>query len=180
MAGYPVVDVRVTLFDGSYHEVDSSDISFQIAARNAFKIAMENDSPVILEPIMFVEIFVPNQYTGDVIGEVTARRGRPMGMESVGKGYDKIMAEVPLSEMLDFSPRLSSISSGKGYFNMKLSHYSEVSPDIQNKIIEEKKEGKKKHKTNNKKRAKALFFNISRLKAYICYLSSRTSILTTL
>ena len=139
LAGYPVVDVRVTLFDGSYHEVDSSDISFQIAARNAFKIAMENDSPVILEPIMFVEIFVPNQYTGDVIGEVTARRGRPMGMESVGKGYDKIMAEVPLSEMLDFSPRLSSISSGKGYFNMKLSHYSEVSPDIQNKIIEEKR-----------------------------------------
>jgi len=139
LAGFPVVDIRVTLFDGSYHEVDSSDISFQIAARHAFKIAMENDSPVILEPIMHVEIFLPTENTGDVIGEVTAKRGRPLGMESVGKGYDKIVAEIPLAEMLDFSPRLSSISSGKGYFNMKFSHYSEVSPDIQNKIIEERK-----------------------------------------
>jgi len=139
LAGFPVVDIRVTLFDGSYHEVDSSDISFQIAARHAFKIAMESDNPVILEPIMHVEIFLPTENTGDVIGEITAKRGRPLGMESVGKGYDKILAEIPLAEMLDFSPRLSSISSGKAYFTMKFSHYSEVTPDIQNKIIEERK-----------------------------------------
>jgi elongation factor G len=88
---------------------------------------------------MHVEIFLPTENTGDVIGEVTAKRGRPLGMESAGKGYDKIVAEIPLAEMLDFSPRLSSISSGKGYFTMKFSHYSEVSPDIQNKIIEERK-----------------------------------------
>jgi elongation factor G len=139
LAGFPVVDIRVTLFDGSYHEVDSSDISFQIAARHAFKIAMESDNPVILEPVMHVEIFLPTENTGDVIGEITAKRGRPLGMESVGKGYDKILAEIPLAEMLDFSPRLSSISSGKAYFTMKFSHYSEVTPDIQNKIIEERK-----------------------------------------
>lgn len=139
LAGFPVVDIRVTLFDGSYHEVDSSDISFQIAARHAFKIAMESDNPVILEPVMHVEIFLPTENTGDVIGEITAKRGRPLGMESVGKGYDKILAEIPLAEMLDFSPRLSSISSGKAYFTMKFSHYSEVTPEIQNKIIEERK-----------------------------------------
>lgn len=139
LAGFPVVDIRVILVDGSYHEVDSSDISFQIAARNAFKIAMESDNPVILEPMMNVEFFVPTEYTGDVMGEITAKRGRPMGMESIGKGYDKILAQIPLSEMLDFSPKLSSITSGKAYFNMKFSHYSEVPPETQNKIIEERK-----------------------------------------
>jgi elongation factor G len=137
LAGFPVVDVKVTLYDGSYHAVDSSDIAFQIAARSAFKEAVKNASPVLLEPIMSVEVFVPNEYTGDVMGEVTAKRGRPMGMEAVGKGTDKINAEIPLAEMMDFSPRLNSLSSGKGYFNMKFSHYMEISPDIQNKIVEE-------------------------------------------
>lgn len=137
LAGYPVVDVKVTLYDGSHHDVDSSDIAFQIAARAAFKDALKKAKSVILEPIMHVEIFVPNENTGDVMGEITSKRGRPMGMENMGKGNDKINAEVPLSEMMDFSPRLSSLTSGKGYFNMKFSHYNEVTGDIQNKIIKE-------------------------------------------
>ena len=139
LAGYPVVDVKVTLYDGSHHEVDSSDIAFQIAARAAFKEALKMAKSVILEPIMQVEVFVPNEYTGDVMGEITSKRGRPMGMENYGKGNDKINAEIPLAEMMDFSPRLSSLTSGKGYFNMKFSHYNETSPDIQDKIIKESK-----------------------------------------
>jgi elongation factor G len=137
LAGYPVVDVKVTLYDGSHHDVDSSDIAFQIAARAAFKDALKKAKSVILEPIMLVEVFVPSEYTGDVMGEITAKRGRPMGIENVGKGNDKINAEIPLSEMMDFSPRLNSLTSGKGYFNMKFSHYNETSPDVQNKIIKE-------------------------------------------
>ena len=138
LAGYPVVDVKVTLFDGSYHEVDSSDISFQIAAIQAFRKGMEQANPVILEPIMEIEVFVPNENTGNVMGEITSRRGRPMGMESVGKGLDKIIAQVPLAELLDFSNRLSSLTSGRGYFTMKFSHYQEVPPDVQQKIIAER------------------------------------------
>ena len=139
LAGYPVVDVRVVLFDGSYHEVDSSDISFQIAAIQAFRKGMEQANPVILEPIMDVEVFVPDENAGDVTGEITARRGRPLGMEPAGKGMTKIKAEVPLAEMLDFSNKLSSITSGRGYFTMRFLKYQEVPPNIQEKIIEERK-----------------------------------------
>ncbi len=140
IAGYPVVDVRVTLFDGSYHEVDSSDISFQIAAIQAFRKGMEEARPVLLEPIMEVEIFCPDEVAGDVIGEVTSRRGRPQGMESTGKGMSKVKAEVPLAEMLDFSGRLSGITSGRGYFTMKFVRYQEVPPNIQEKIAQERKQ----------------------------------------
>ncbi|KAF2956048.1 elongation factor G [Marinitoga sp. 38H-ov] len=142
VAEYPVVDIKVTLFDGSYHDVDSSDIAFQIAARQAFKDGMNNANPVILEPVMKVEVYTPTEYTGDVMGEISAKRGRPMGMQSVGRGMDKIEAEIPLAEMLDFSPRLSSITSGKGYFTMKFSTYQEVTPDIQQKIIQEREREK--------------------------------------
>ncbi|MCD6450610.1 MAG: elongation factor G [Thermotogaceae bacterium] len=139
LAGYPVVDVRVVLYDGSYHEVDSSDISFQIAAIQAFKKGMEAANPVILEPIMEVEVFVPDENAGDVTGEISGRRGRPLGMEPAGKGLTKIKAEVPLAEMLDFSSKLSSITSGRGYFTMRFLKYQEVPPNIQEKIIEERK-----------------------------------------
>ncbi|HBJ81505.1 elongation factor G [Pseudothermotoga sp.] len=140
VAGYPVVDVRVTLFDGSYHEVDSSDISFQIAAIQAFRKGMEEARPVLLEPIMEVEIFCPDEVAGDVIGEVTSRRGRPQGMESIGRGMSKVKAEVPLAEMLDFSGKLSGITSGRGYFTMKFVRYQEVPPNIQEKVIQERKQ----------------------------------------
>jgi elongation factor G len=139
LAAYPVVDIRVTLFDGSYHEVDSSDISFQIAAIQAFRKAFEQAKPVLLEPVMEVSVFVPDENAGDVMGEISSRRGRPHGMEPAGKGITKITAEVPLAEMLDFSGRLSSITSGRGYFTMKFSKYDIVPPNVQEKIIQERK-----------------------------------------
>ena len=142
VAGYPVVDLRVTLFDGSYHEVDSSDISFQIAAIQAFRKGMEEARPVLLEPVMEVEIFCPDDSAGDVMGEVTSRRGRPSGMEPSGRGMSKIKAEVPLAEMLDFSGRLSAITSGRGYFTMRFAKYQEVPQNIQEKIIQERQREK--------------------------------------
>lgn len=139
LAAYPVVDVRVTLFDGSYHEVDSSDISFQIAAIQAFKKGMQQAKPVLLEPVMYVEIFTPDENAGDVMGDISSRRGRPMGMEPAGKGTTVVKAEVPLAEMLDFQGRLSSITSGRGYFTMRFAKYEVVPPNIQEKIIAERK-----------------------------------------
>jgi len=139
LAGYPVVDVKVTLFDGSYHEVDSSDISFQIASIQAFRKGMQEADPVILEPIMEVEIFVPDDNAGDVMGDISSRRGRPLGMEPASKGFQKVKAEVPLAEMLDFSSKLSSITSGKGYFTMRFVRYEPVPQQIQEKIITERK-----------------------------------------
>ncbi|HCF37918.1 MAG TPA: elongation factor G, partial [Thermosipho africanus] len=124
---------------GSYHEVDSSDISFQIAAIQAFRKAFEQAKPVLLEPVMEVSVFVPDENAGDVMGEISSRRGRPHGMEPAGKGITKITAEVPLAEMLDFSGRLSSITSGRGYFTMKFSKYDIVPPNVQEKIIQERK-----------------------------------------
>lgn len=138
LAGYPVVDVKVTLVYGSYHEVDSSDMSFQIAASQAFKKGMAEANPVILEPIMDVEIFVPDDNAGDVMGEVTSRRGRPMGMETLGKGTTKVLAQVPLAEMLDFANKLNSITSGRGYFTMKFAGYQETPSDVQQKVIVER------------------------------------------
>lgn len=139
LAAYPVVDVRVTLFDGSYHEVDSSDISFQIAAIQAFKKGMQQARPVLLEPVMYVEVYTPDENAGDVMGDISSRRGRPMGMEPAGKGMTVVKAEVPLAEMLDFQGRLSSITSGRGYFTMKFARYDIVPPNIQEKIIAERK-----------------------------------------
>lgn len=138
LASYPVVDAKVTLFYGSYHDVDSSDMSFQIAARQAFKNGMAEASPVILEPLMDVEVFVPDETAGDIMGEITSRRGRPMGMESQGRGSSKVVAQVPLAEMLDFANKLSSITSGRGYFTMKFNSYQETPPDVQQKIIVER------------------------------------------
>ncbi len=139
LAGYPVDDIKVILYDGSYHEVDSSDIAFQIAAIQAFKLGMQAGNPTLLEPVMSVEIFVPDDNTGDVMGDLNSRRGRIQGMEPQGNGYQLIRAEVPLAEMLEFSSQLNSITSGKGYFTMKFSHYDEVPRNLQEKIIQERK-----------------------------------------
>ncbi len=139
LAGYPVVDFKLELYDGSYHDVDSSDMAFQIASRQAFKKAMEMAKPVLLEPVMEVDVFVPEENAGDVMGEISSKRGRPLGMEAGSKGYQVVKAKVPFAEMLDFSSKLSSITSGKGYFTMKFSEYSEVPSNIQEKIIEERK-----------------------------------------
>ncbi|MCP2619657.1 elongation factor G [Candidatus Aminicenantes bacterium AC-334-K16] len=136
LAGYPVVDFKVTLYDGSYHEVDSSDIAFKIAASMAFKKGMKEARPTILEPIMNVEVYTPEANMGDVMGALNSRRGKVLGMEQKGN-MQVIRAQVPMAEMLDFEPTLTSITGGRGSFLMEFSHYEEVPQQIQTKIIEE-------------------------------------------
>jgi elongation factor G len=144
LAGYPVVDFKVILYDGSYHEVDSSDIAFKIAASMAFKKGMKEARPTLLEPIMNVEIYTPEAYMGDIMGALNGRRGKVQGMEQ--KGNMRILkALVPMSEMLDFEPTLTSITGGRGSFIMEFSHYEEVPAQLQQKIIAEAvKEGRVK------------------------------------
>ena len=144
LAGYPVVDFKVILYDGSYHEVDSSDIAFKIAASMAFKKGMKEARPTLLEPIMNVEVYTPDAYMGDIMGNLNGRRGKLQGMEQ--KGSMRILkAQVPMSEMLDFEPTLTSITGGRGSFLMEFSHYEEVPSQVQQKIISEAvKEGRVK------------------------------------
>lgn len=136
LAGYPVVDIRVTLYDGSYHPVDSSDIAFQIAASIAFKNAAQQADPILLEPIMNVSVSVPKMFTGDVLGGLNSKRGRIIGMESESPLIDRVIAQVPLAEMLKYAIDLRSITGGRGTFAMSFSHYEEVPPHIAQQIIE--------------------------------------------
>ncbi len=138
LAGYPTVDFRVILYDGSYHPVDSSDLAFQIAASMAFKKGAKMANPTLLEPIMLVEVYVPEQYMGDVMGVLNGKRGRILGMETKGKKA-VIKAYVPMAEMLDFEPVLTSITGGRGSYHMEFSHYDEVPQHLQQKIIEQAK-----------------------------------------
>ena len=135
LAGYPVVDVRVTLYDGSYHEVDSSEMAFKIAGSMAFKEAMRKADPVLMEPIMQVDVTVPEEYMGDVIGDLNSRRGQIQGMEA-RSGVQAIAAAVPLSEMFGYATTLRSRSQGRGNYSMQPSHYTEVPKSIQEKIID--------------------------------------------
>jgi len=137
LAGYPVVDVKVRLFDGSYHEVDSSDIAFQIAGSIAFKEAMKKADPVLLEPIMEVEVETPDEYVGDVIGDLNSRRGKIMGMENKGV-ITVVRAYVPLAEMFGYATTLRSLTQGRGTFIMKFSHYEEVPQHVAEQIIGER------------------------------------------
>jgi elongation factor G len=137
LAGYPVVDVRVTLTDGSFHEVDSSEMAFKIAGSMAFKDACKKASPVILEPIMKTEVTVPEDYMGDVIGDLNSRRGKIVSMEPVNK-IEHIKANVPLSEMFGYSTTLRSLTQGRGNYSMEPSHYEEVPKQIADKILEKK------------------------------------------
>nr|P46211.2 RecName: Full=Elongation factor G; Short=EF-G [Aquifex pyrophilus] len=141
LAGYPVVDVRVRLFDGSYHEVDSSDIAFQVAGSLAFKDAAKKADPVLLEPIMEVEVETPEDYVGDVIGDLNSRRGTIMGMENKGN-ITVVKAHVPLAEMFGYATTLRSLTQGRGTFIMRFSHYDEVPQHIAEKIIGERMAGK--------------------------------------
>lgn len=141
LAGYPVVDVRVRLFDGSYHEVDSSDIAFQVAGALAFKDAAKKADPVLLEPIMEVEVETPEEYVGDVIGDLNSRRGKIMGMENKGN-ITVVKAHVPLAEMFGYATTLRSLTQGRGTFIMRFSHYDEVPQQIAEKIIGERMAGK--------------------------------------
>ena len=133
LAGYNVVDVKVTLYDGSYHEVDSSEMAFKIAASMAFKEAMRKADPVLMEPIMKVAVIVPEDYMGDVIGDLNSRRGQIQGMEARG-GAQQIDAFVPLSEMFGYATDLRSRTQGRGQYAMEPSHYTEVPKSIQEKI----------------------------------------------
>ena len=135
LAGYPVVDVKVTLYDGSYHEVDSSEMAFKIAGSMAFKEAMKKADPVLMEPIMQVDVMVPEEYMGDVIGDLNSRRGQIQRMEPRG-GVQAISAGVPLSEMFGYATALRSRTQGRGQYTMQRSHYTEVPKSIQEKIID--------------------------------------------
>jgi len=142
LAGYPAVDFKVILYDGSYHEVDSSDIAFKIAASKAFKLAMKEAKPTILEPVMSLEVYAPEAYMGDIMGNLNGRRGKLQGMEQKGN-MRIIKATIPMAEMLDFEPTLTSITGGRGSFMMEFSHYEEVPSHLQQKIIAEAvKEGR--------------------------------------
>ncbi|MBQ4583776.1 MAG: elongation factor G [Bacilli bacterium] len=134
LAGYPMVDVKATLFDGSYHDVDSSEMAFKIAASMALKEAKNKCKPVLLEPIMKVDVVVPEEYMGNVMGDLTSRRGRPLGQESRGNAL-QISAMVPLAEMFGYATSLRSNSQGRGNFTMVLDHYEEVPKSIAEEII---------------------------------------------
>ena len=138
LAGFPVVDFRVVLYDGSYHDVDSNDLSFQMAGRIAFKKAMEVAKPTLLEPIMAVEITVPDDFAGSIMGDLNSRRGRIQGMDNKS-GNTVVKAEVPMSEMLTYGVELTSMTQGRGSFNMEMHHYDVVPGQLQEKIIEKAK-----------------------------------------
>lgn len=134
LAGYPMVDIKATLFDGSYHDVDSSEMAFKIAASMALKEAKNKCKPVLLEPIMKVVVDVPEEYMGNVMGDLTSRRGRPLGQESIGNTL-RILAMVPLSEMFGYATDLRSNTQGRGNFQMEKDHYEEVPKNIAEEII---------------------------------------------
>ncbi len=134
IAGYPVVDVKAHLYDGSYHEVDSSEMAFKVAASLALKDAAKKCSPVLLEPIMKVEVDTPEEYMGAVMGELTGRRGRPMGQESRGNAL-RIIVMMPLSEMFGLATALRSDSQGRASFTPTFDHYEQVPKNIADEII---------------------------------------------
>ena len=134
LAGYPLVDIKAALVDGSYHDVDSSEMAFKIAASMALKAAVSKCSPVILEPMMKVEVVIPEEYMGDIMGDVTSRRGRVEGMEARGNAQ-VVRAMVPLSEMFGYATSLRSNTQGRGTFSMVFDHYEEVPKSVSEEII---------------------------------------------
>jgi len=138
LAGFTMTDIKVTLVDGSYHEVDSSEMAFRMAAIFAMREAAEKAGPVIMEPIMKVEITVPEEYTGDIIGQVNARAGNILGMDERFGNAKAIDAEIPLSEMFGYATELRSATQGRGVFTMEFKHYAQVSESMKRKILGEK------------------------------------------
>ena len=138
LAGFPVVDVKVTLFDGSYHDVDSNENAFKMAASMAFKDAMRKASPVLLEPMMSVEVETPEDYMGNVMGDLSGRRGMVQGMEDMPGGIKAIKAEVPLAEMFGYSTQLRSLSQGRATYSMEFKHYSEAPKNVAEAVINKK------------------------------------------
>ncbi len=147
LAGYPMVDIKVTVYDGSFHEVDSSDMAFQIAASMGLKNALEKAKPILLEPIMAVDVSAPDECMGDVIGDLNSRRGLVLGMDSKGGGQ-VIKALVPMAEILKYAPDLRSLTSGRGAFEVRFHHYDEVPAPIAEKIIKETREAQANAKSH--------------------------------
>jgi elongation factor G len=139
VAGYPVQDVRVTVFDGQHHSVDSSEMAFKIAGSMAFKDAMDSAQAVLMEPIMTVIVTAPEEYVGDVIGDLNSRRGRPLGMEPKGN-VTEIRAEVPMAEMLEYAPDLRAITGGQGEYSMDLARYEEVPGHVAQQVVRQAQE----------------------------------------
>jgi elongation factor G len=135
LAGYPVVDVKVALIDGSYHDVDSSEMAFKIAGSMALKDGCQKAGPILLEPMMRVEAVVPDEYVGDTVGDFSSRRGIIEGMEPRSGNVQAVRAIVPLSEMFGYATTLRSLTSGRGTFSMEFNRYSPVSPSIAEKIL---------------------------------------------
>jgi elongation factor G len=142
LAGYPVVDVKVSLFDGSYHEVDSNENAFKMASIFAFKDGMRAANPVLLEPIMAVEVETPEEKMGDVIGDLSGRRGVIQGMEDL-PGSKAIKAEVPLGEMFGYSTQLRSLTQGRATYTMEFKHYAEAPKNVADAIIKKDDKDKK-------------------------------------
>jgi elongation factor G len=134
MAHYPVVDVEVKIVDGKYHPVDSSELSFKLAARNAFRDAMKQAGPTLLEPVMQLTVFVEEKYLGDVMSDLSGKRGKILGQDAIG-GIAEIRAEVPQAELLRYSIDLRSITSGTGSFTMAFAHYAPISGRIADDVI---------------------------------------------
>ncbi|HEV8151641.1 MAG TPA: elongation factor G, partial [Solirubrobacteraceae bacterium] len=138
VAGYPVKGVRVKLFDGSFHTVDSSEMAFKMAGSIAMRQALEQAGPVLLEPIMLVTLSVPDDAVGDVIGDLNSRRGRPQGMEP-SAGMTEVKAEVPMAEMLSYAPDLRAITGGQGDYTMEFLRYEEVPGHLAQRVVEQAK-----------------------------------------
>ena len=138
VAGYPVKGVKVRLYDGSYHSVDSSEMAFKIAGSIAMRQALEQSSPVLLEPIMLVTASVPDDSVGDVMGDLSSRRGRPLGTEGTG-GMTEVKAEVPMAEMLSYAPDLRSITGGQGEYTLEFLRYEEVPTHLAQKVVADAK-----------------------------------------
>jgi len=143
LAGFPIVDMRVTIYDGSFHPVDSSEMAFKIAGSMGFKKAFDQAGACLLEPIVEISVVVPEDCTGDVMGDLNGKRGRVLGIEPKGH-FQVIKSHVPLAEILKYASELRSMTGGRGTYGMEFSHYEEVPSHISDKIIEESRKEKEK------------------------------------
>jgi elongation factor G len=142
LAGYPVVDIEVNLFDGKAHPVDSSEMSFKLAAKGCLKAVLEKAGPTLLEPVMKLTVYTDDQYLGDVLSDLSSRRGRVLGQDAIGGGIQQVKAVVPVAELLKYAIDLRSITSGTGSFEIEFDHYSPISGKIAEAVIEEAKSRK--------------------------------------
>jgi elongation factor G len=145
LAGYPVADVKVTVYDGSFHPVDSSEICFKIAGAGAVKKGLQQGNSVLLEPIVKIKVTAPDTYTGDIIGDLNTKRGQVLGMNP-SSGTNEIEAQVPLAEVQRYAISLKSITQGKGTYSIEFSHYQEVPPMVTQKIVQERQAEKEREK----------------------------------